>query len=89
MDEEEKREYLKKLSEDYIFNISNAKPMPKKKNKIFKVKFDFKKNNTCEFDKHKSVKYITEMSAEKKIEKKQKINKAIIESKANNNKKTP
>ena len=86
MDEEEKREFLKKLSEDYIFNISNATPFPKKKKKIYKVKFDFKKNETCQFDKLSKVGSVSRSSAEKNMEKKQKINKAIIDSKVNNKK---
>jgi N-acetylneuraminic acid mutarotase len=46
MDEEEKKGYLKELSENYIKEINNAKSMPKKKKKIFKVKFDLKRNET-------------------------------------------
>ena len=46
MDEEEKKVYLRDLSETYKNELNNAMPFAKKKKKIFKVKFDQKRNET-------------------------------------------
>jgi len=51
MDDDEKREFMKTLSENYIKNIDSANSFPKKKEIPVNVKFDSEKNQTHYFDK--------------------------------------
>lgn len=74
MDEEEKKVYLKELSENYVKEINSAKLMPKKKKKILKVKFDLKRNETHYFDKTVKISQCNQKSNEKKNQVKKIIN---------------